>query len=110
MRFIQLLCLASAAGAFQKPLLVTDSCSWQPLEAQVTCRLNDNTAPPASSHLHKEAPASKVKLPSPSKWEATGKCSGTYCIFKNLGFANGRGMVAITTTQNIKKLKALEKF
>lgn len=111
MRAVQLLCLASAAGAVQKPLLEADWCSWQPLFTEITCYINDDKQPlPSSSHLTPKKPTAPiVQLPPPSKWEATGQCSGTHCIFKNLGFANGRGMVAITTAQNIKKLKALEK-
>ncbi|KAK4160371.1 SET domain-containing protein 5 [Cladorrhinum sp. PSN259] len=104
MRVIQVLCLASVAAAVQKPLLTKDSCSWQPLSSvELTCHLDQDQ--------QQAAPSSPTPKPAPpaSKWEATGKCAGTYCIFKNPGFANGRGMVAITTSQNIKKLKALEK-
>ncbi|KAK0742068.1 hypothetical protein B0T21DRAFT_283377 [Apiosordaria backusii] len=44
-----------------------------------------------------------------SKWVSTGKCVEQYCVFYNFGFASGRGIVAITTAQNIERLKALER-
>ncbi|KAK3988273.1 hypothetical protein QBC44DRAFT_309652 [Cladorrhinum sp. PSN332] len=106
MRAIQLLCLVSAVVAVQKPLLSTDSCPWRPLSSELTCHLSPSSS---SSPIPKEAATPKPQPPPPSKWEATGKCSGNFCVFKNLGFANGRGMVAITSPANIKKLKTLEK-
>ncbi|KAK4172096.1 hypothetical protein QBC36DRAFT_197819 [Triangularia setosa] len=44
-----------------------------------------------------------------SKWVSTNKCVEQYCIFYNFGFVSGRGIVAITTAQNIQRLRALER-
>ncbi|KAK4224447.1 SET domain-containing protein 5 [Podospora fimiseda] len=106
MRVVLILSWASAAVAIQKPFLSTNSCPWKPLSStELTCRL-DHDQHTSPSPTPKET---KPQPPPPSKWEATDQCSGKFCIFKNLGFGNGRGMVVITTPANIKKFKVLEK-
>ncbi|KAK3323178.1 hypothetical protein B0T19DRAFT_492048 [Cercophora scortea] len=50
-----------------------------------------------------------IHNPYTSRWQGPHGCVGEFCLFANPGFANGRGIVAITTEQNIENLKAKEK-
>ncbi|KAK3353816.1 hypothetical protein B0T25DRAFT_545422 [Lasiosphaeria hispida] len=113
------LLLASCASAIQHQALLnpadSDSCLWRPPPPRLACAIDElgdhqSGANPstfskkASRHSHHET----QKAPPPSKWEATHHCAGQYCIFTNPGFAHGRGMVAITTSATLPKLKTIE--
>ncbi|KAK4205086.1 hypothetical protein QBC40DRAFT_344953 [Triangularia verruculosa] len=78
-------------------------------ELNITGPRDDPHADVVRMHAFLEPP-----LPPPfalpmSKWVSTQRCVEQYCIHYNFGFASGRGIVAITTAQNLQRLKALEK-
>ncbi|KAK4182615.1 hypothetical protein QBC35DRAFT_546637 [Podospora australis] len=125
---IQLLSLwlasASLTGASlaQAPLFLSAD-SFCLVRQPLTCAVHKSLEPPVvcsfpgphSVYLPKkvETPApskeSGLSPPPPSKWENTGKCVDKYCVYRNLGFANRRGIVAVTTQKHINRIQALEK-
>lgn len=44
-------------------------------------------------------------LVGPPRWTGGDHCVGTYCLYHSTGFAGGRGIAAITTPDNIDKVK-----
>ncbi|KAK0732120.1 hypothetical protein B0H67DRAFT_566710 [Lasiosphaeris hirsuta] len=118
MRLSHPLLLASCASAIQHRALLkpADSCLWRPPPPRLACAIdewgdNPSGANTTTAFQKKASGRSQQRthetLP-PSKWEATHHCAGPYCIFTNPGFAHGRGMVAITTSPTLPKLRAIE--
>ncbi|GKT82724.1 LOW QUALITY PROTEIN: HET domain protein [Colletotrichum tofieldiae] len=46
--------------------------------------------------------------PEPLGWTGPHGCAGGYCLYANRGFADGRGIVIISTPENVQKAKSLE--
>ncbi|KAF9873550.1 het domain protein [Colletotrichum karsti] len=44
----------------------------------------------------------------PLGWTGPHGCAGNYCLFANRGYAGGRGVVIISTPENVQKLKKME--
>lgn len=44
-------------------------------------------------------------LAGPPRWTGGDQCVGAYCLYSSKGFAGGRGIAAITTAENIAKVK-----
>ncbi|KAK3312314.1 hypothetical protein B0H66DRAFT_570413 [Apodospora peruviana] len=101
----------------QSPLGNTKSCLWRPPPPLgLACGVDevDLSLPQKSQATEDETSSSKSRNnnrtvePTKSIWEGPVDCLSSYCIFFNSGFANGRGIVAITTTANVDKLKSID--
>lgn len=44
-------------------------------------------------------------LAGPPRWAGGDECAGKYCLYNSTRFAGGRGLAAITTAENIAKVK-----
>lgn len=44
-------------------------------------------------------------LAGPPRWTGGGECVGKYCLYNSTRFAGGRGIAAITTAENIARVK-----
>ncbi|EQB55494.1 hypothetical protein CGLO_04585 [Colletotrichum gloeosporioides Cg-14] len=44
----------------------------------------------------------------PVEWTGPHGCAGNFCLYANRGFAAGRGVVIISTLENVQKLKGME--
>ncbi|KAK0621876.1 hypothetical protein B0T17DRAFT_493603 [Bombardia bombarda] len=104
MRPLHILSLAVGASALQRQISLspTASCPWRLPPPQLACSIDE--LDDLSSAILPPRPPS----PPPSKWEGPHDCVNQYCIFSNPGFADGRGIVTITTARAIEKLKAIE--
>jgi len=100
------LCLAACAGAAQS-FGSLDSCLWRPAPPCLACGIDDIEEPRFFAKPF-ERDTTKRHEKAPSKWEGPGKCAGKFCIYANRGFADGRGIVAITTSNNLNGLKKVE--
>ncbi|GAB1318506.1 SET domain-containing protein 5 [Madurella fahalii] len=104
MRAVLLLLLAECAAASS----ISDTCLWPPLPPlRLTCGVDEIQEQRNLPNTRFSQQKPDVPAPPLSKWESTGQCAGPYCIFTNRGFSGGRGIVTITTSANIKKLKKL---
>ncbi|KAK3361304.1 hypothetical protein B0T24DRAFT_119145 [Lasiosphaeria ovina] len=109
-----LVCLTSLVTAaqhqhtFQRPQQHLESCKWRPPAPRLACAIDETEEQQPVSEA--QAPNEETDpQPWPSRWEGPHGCAGRYCLFANKGFARGRGIVAITTTQNVERLKRIEK-
>ncbi|KAK3688840.1 hypothetical protein B0T22DRAFT_426812 [Podospora appendiculata] len=100
-----LLSLALCAGAIQVPLGLQSpgACLWRPPPPQLSCGLTELDEPRISLTVTEKP---KIQRRPVSRWQGPHGCVGEFCLFVNPGFANGRGIVAITTKQTIENLKA----
>ncbi|KAK0717772.1 hypothetical protein B0T26DRAFT_646458 [Lasiosphaeria miniovina] len=114
MRAGALISLASLVAAtqhqhtFQRTGQRLESCKWRPPSPRLACAIDEDEE--QKPWTEAQVPNEETDLePPPSRWEGPHGCAGQYCVFANKGFASGRGIVAITTTQNIQRLKQIEK-
>ncbi|KAK1758937.1 HET-domain-containing protein [Echria macrotheca] len=101
---ISSLCLAACAGVAVQSLGSTDSCHSRPAPPCLACGVDDVDG----TQLPLKCRDLTNNETVPSRWEGPGRCAGRYCIYSNRGFANGRGIVAITTAASFAILRTLK--
>ncbi|OLN94205.1 SET domain-containing protein 5-like protein 1 [Colletotrichum chlorophyti] len=96
-----------AASEVRAQLHGAQLCAWTPLtETLLECSTrelmtdnnNDTTPTPRNSTRDHE----------PLGWTGPHGCAGNYCLYANRGFAAGRGIVVVSTPDNILRVKRLE--
>ncbi|KAK6226566.1 hypothetical protein QIS74_00121 [Colletotrichum tabaci] len=104
----------SVASEAQAHLRGAPTCSWTPLEEKSSL-LECSNWEFASSERKDEGsaqtrtrPNGTTTEPEPTGWTGPHGCAGSYCLYANRGFADGRGIVIISTLENVEKAKVLE--
>ncbi|KAM7213816.1 het domain protein [Rhypophila decipiens] len=117
-------CALEHLVSYQSPLSQNPSCClWRLPPPQLACGLDElditrssraagggkeNGNQTGGSRQIPNNDKTSSRLPSPPKWEGPKECLQQFCIYYNHGFANGRGIVAITTAPNLSRLEAVE--
>ncbi|KAF6829183.1 HET domain containing protein [Colletotrichum plurivorum] len=103
------LAACSAASEAQAPLQGTGRiCPWTPLEESLLeCSSWDIASPnkPAATQNDRN----ETRPEEPLGWTGPHGCAGDHCLYANRGFAAGRGVVIISTPENLHRLKTVER-
>ncbi|KAF4807034.1 SET domain-containing protein 5 [Colletotrichum siamense] len=98
-------CSAAALEA-QAQLRGSRICPWTPLEESL---LECSPWDIAKTENHSERNSrNRTRQNEPLGWTGPQGCAGNYCLYANRGFAAGRGVVIISTRENVQKLKDME--
>ncbi|KAI8302758.1 SET domain-containing protein 5 [Colletotrichum sp. SAR11_240] len=97
---------SAAAPEAQAQLRGSQICPWTPLEESL---LECSPWDIAKTENHSERNSqNNTRQNGPLGWTGPHGCAGNYCLYANRGFAAGRGVVIISTTENVQKLKGTE--
>ncbi|KAJ0165325.1 Histone-lysine N-methyltransferase SMYD3 [Colletotrichum tanaceti] len=104
----------SVASEAQAHLRGPPTCSWTPLEEKSS--LSECASWESASSERKDEVSERTRTrpngttiePEPVGWTGPHGCAGSYCLYANRGFADGRGIVIISTPENVEKVKVLE--
>ncbi|KAK1990854.1 SET domain-containing protein [Colletotrichum falcatum] len=115
-----LLPLAAALASYtvspeaQASLRWAQTCPWTPLEEWLLeCPGWHLTAAERKGEKdeglgRERTPTNGTPDPEPLGWTGPHGCAGSYCLYANRGFADGRGIVIISTPENVEKVRGLE--
>ncbi|EFQ31748.1 hypothetical protein CGRA01v4_04776 [Colletotrichum graminicola] len=105
----------AVASETQAPLRWAQTCPWTPLdESLLECSIWDLTTAETKGEekdLDQERRRTNGTTdpePEPVGWTGPHGCAGNYCLYANRGFADGRGIVIISTPENVQKVRDLE--
>ncbi|GKT48493.1 putative short/branched chain specific acyl-CoA dehydrogenase [Colletotrichum spaethianum] len=86
------------------------TCPWTPLEELLLeCSSWDLTTERKGKGADLgQTRANGTTNPEPLGWTGPHGCAGSYCLYANRGFADERGIVIISTPENVQKVKNLE--
>ncbi|KAK1982224.1 hypothetical protein LZ30DRAFT_781468 [Colletotrichum cereale] len=104
----------TVASEAQAPSRWAQTCPWTPLEESLLeCSSWDPTTAAerngAEQGLDRERTrANGTTDPETLGWTGPHGCAGSYCLYANRGFADGRGIVVISTPENVQKVRDLE--
>ncbi|KZL72140.1 het domain protein [Colletotrichum incanum] len=111
-----LLALACAcytvASEAQAQLRWSQTCPWTPLEELLLeCSSWDLATAERKCEGSEQGQTrgNGTTNPEPLGWTGPHGCAGSYCLYANRGFADGRGIVIISTPGNVQKAKDLER-
>ncbi|OLN98038.1 SET domain-containing protein 5-like protein 3 [Colletotrichum chlorophyti] len=114
------LAVAPAQSHKSPQIPIYDSCAASPLlpEYQSLCGSKDSTLDPGSPTLKGVAVNGTVPKQQPKKdiwrsdegWVDLHACAGVYCAYSRPSFANGRGVVLISTPYNAEEASHLSAF
>ncbi|KXH39128.1 hypothetical protein CSAL01_03159 [Colletotrichum salicis] len=83
------------------------TCPWTPLETLSECSTDIATERKQNTETNQRQ-RNETTETVPLGWTGPHGCAGAYCLYANRGFANGRGIVIISTPENVQKAKSLE--
>ncbi|KAK2034295.1 SET domain-containing protein [Colletotrichum zoysiae] len=104
----------TVASEAQAPLRWAQTCPWTPLEESLLeCSSWDPTTAERKDEEgldqgQRQTNETTDPEPEPLGWTGPHGCAGSYCLYANRGFAAGRGIVVISTPENVQKLRDLE--
>ncbi|OHF04472.1 hypothetical protein CORC01_00324 [Colletotrichum orchidophilum] len=84
------------------------TCPWKPLENLLECSNWDITTARKQDAETKQRQRNETTEVEPVGWTGPHGCAGPYCLYANRDFANGRGIVVVSTPENVQKIKSLE--
>ncbi|KAK1968369.1 SET domain-containing protein [Colletotrichum sublineola] len=105
----------TVASEVQASLRWAQTCPWTPLEESLLeCSSWDLMTAEKKGEAEQGLDQERTRTngttdPEPRGWTGPHGCVGSYCLYANRDFADGRGIVIISTPKNVQKVRDLEK-
>ncbi|WYZ34280.1 hypothetical protein EsH8_I_000556 [Colletotrichum jinshuiense] len=96
----------NVASEAQARLHTARICPWTPLETLLECPTWALAAKTKDDSEHGQR--NETTEHEPLGWTGPHGCAGNYCLYANRGFAGGRGIVVISTPENVQRVKVLD--